>query len=208
MPVRSSARRCGARGYTNRYGKTSATRAYADYRVLRDMLAGAEVAPCELFDEVYFPLPAKEELLLAGWPGRKDRLPRAILATALRRGGLDFADGASITPDNFHAREYHHLYPVGVLGGDRADERVNRALNCALITWTTNRKVGAQTPSLYIANRAAAASLGEDAVRHRLESHAIPYDALIADDYDAFLVARAERVHADMVKLCNGAAPQ
>jgi len=194
--------------YTNRYGKTSATRAYADYRVLRDMIAGKETAPCELFDDTYFPLPAKEEMLLAGWPGRKDRLPRAMLATGLRRGGLDFADGASITPDNFHSREYHHLYPVGILSGDRADERVNRALNCALITWTTNRKVGAQMPSDYISKRAAAASLGEEAVRQRLESHLIPYDALIADDYEAFLNARAERIHADMTKLCQGGSPQ
>lgn len=195
--------------YTNRYGKTSATRAYADYRVLRDMIAGKEKSgACELFDETYYPLPAKEEIVLAGWPGRKDRLPRAILATGLRRGGLDFADGASITPDNFHSREYHHLYPVGILSGDRADERVNRALNCALISWTTNRKVGAQTPSSYISKRAAAAALGEEAVRQRLESHLIPYDALIADNYEAFLDARAERLRADMVKLCQGGTPQ
>lgn len=194
--------------YTDRYGKTSATRAYADYRVLRDMLAGKEAGVCELFDEIFHPLPAREQMLIAGWPGRKDRLPRAILATGLRRGGLDFADGAPITPDNFHSREFHHLYPVGILGGDRADERVNRALNCALITWTTNRKVGAQTPSDYVSKRAAAADLGEPVVRQRLESHLIPYDALIADDYEAFLGARAERIYADMVTLCQGASPQ
>lgn len=194
--------------YTTRYGKTSATRAYADYRVLRDMLAGKTATPCELFDETYHPLPVKEEMLLAGWPGRKDRLPRAMLATSLRRGGLDFADGASITPDNFHSREFHHLYPVGILGGDRADERVNRALNCALITWTTNRKVGAQTPSGYVRKRAEAASLGEAVVRQRLESHLIPYDALVADDYESFLAARADQLHADMMNLCQGASPQ
>lgn len=194
--------------YTSRYGKTSATRAYADYRVLREMIAGNETGPCELFDETYYPLPAKEELVLAGWPGRKDRLPRAILATSLRRGGADFADGATITQDNFHSREFHHLYPVGILSGDRADERVNRALNCALITWTTNRKVGAQTPSSYISKRAEAASLGDVVVRQRLESHLIPYDALIADDYDQFLGYRADRVHADLMQLCQGANPQ
>lgn len=193
--------------YTDRYGKTSATRAYADYRVLKSMIAGQEADPCELFDETSFPLPAIEELRLAGWPGRKDRLPRAMLATGLRRGGLDFADGASISATNFLSRELHHLFPVGVLGGDREDERVNRALNCALITWTTNRKVGAQTPSDYIGRRADAAHLGEDAVRHRLESHLIPYDALIADDYEGFLAVRAQRVHADMTSLCQGHSP-
>lgn len=193
--------------FTSRYGKTSATRAYADYRVLRDMIAGKETSLCDLFDETYYPLPAKEEMILAGWPGRKDRLPRAMLASSLRRGGLDFADGAPVTPDNFHSREFHHLYPVGVLSGDRADEWVNRALNCALITWTTNRKVGAQTPSEYISKRAKAASLGEEAVRQRLESHLVPYDALVADDYGAFLEARAERMYADMLVLCQGGLP-
>lgn len=192
--------------YTSRYTKTSATRSFADYKQLKRIVSGEE-ADCELFDEVYYPLPAVEELMLAGWPGRKDRLPRAILATALRRGGYDFADGAAISASNFYSREFHHLYPVGVLGGDRADERVNRALNCALITWTTNRKVGAKTPAQYISARAEAASLGEDAVRQRLESHLVPYDAIIAGDYDAFLKERASIIHRDMQSLCEGRVP-
>jgi hypothetical protein len=193
--------------FTDRYGKTSATRTYADYKVLRKLVAGKE-KHCELFDEDFYPLPERGQLVLAGWPGRKDRLPRAILSAGLRRGGLDFADGAKITSENFYDREYHHLYPVGVLGGDRKDERVNRALNCALITWATNRRVGAKTPSQYIDERTKKASLGEAVVRQRLESHLIPYAALIKDDYELFLEARADEVHADMLMLCAGASPQ
>jgi hypothetical protein len=41
-----------------------------------------------------------------------------------------------------------------------------------------------------------------------LESHRIPYDALIDDDYDKFLDARAALMHADMLMLCEGASPQ
>lgn len=193
--------------YTARYGKTSATRSFADYKVLRRMIASEAAEACELFDEQFYPLPDVEQLVLAGWPGRKDRLPRAILATGLRRGGLDFADGAPISADNIHSREYHHLYPVGILGGDRGDERVNRALNCALITWTTNRRVGAKTPEEYIRARAEAASLGENTVRQRLESHGVPYDALIAGDYETFLNKRAERIAEDMKLLCEGGVP-
>ena len=193
--------------YTSRYGKTSATRSFADYKVLKRMIAGEDTDPCELFDEQFYPLPDVEQLMLAGWPGRKDRLPRAILATGLRRGGLDFADGAPITADNIRSREYHHLYPVSVLGGDRDDDRVNRALNCALITWTTNRRVGAKTPEEYIGARAEAASLGEAIVRQRLETHGVPYDALIAGDYDAFLIKRAALIAEDMKVLCEGGVP-
>ncbi|WP_138513377.1 hypothetical protein [Maricaulis alexandrii] len=123
--------------YTSRYGKTSATRAFADYKTLSAQIAGAETGPCELFNEKLYPLPTIDEMVLAGWPGRKDRLPRAIMVTGLRRGGHDFADGAAITTTNFNGREFHHLYPVGILGGDRGDERVNRSLNCAVISWAT-----------------------------------------------------------------------
>jgi hypothetical protein len=193
--------------YTERYGKTSATRSFADYKMLKRMIAGKQDEACELFDEQLYPLPDVEQLVLAGWPGRKDRLPRAVLATGLRRGGFDFADGAPISAENIRSREYHHLYPVGTLGGDRGDERVNRALNCALITWTTNRRVGAKTPAEYIHARAEAAALGEGTVRQRLESHGVPYEALTAGDYDQFLRARAKLIAKDMRVLCNGGDP-
>ena len=194
--------------YTDRYGKTSATRAYADYRALSQLISVlSSGGRCELFDETIYKLPDPGELVMAGWPSRKDRLPRAILATALRAGGYDFADGAHVHPDNISRREYHHIYPVGVLGGDRTDDRVNRALNCALITWKTNRKVGAKTPKEYIEKRAATASLGEDEVRQRLESHLIPYDALIRGDYETFLETRAELIVEHMEALCSGAIP-
>ena len=194
--------------YTDRYGKTSATRAYADYRALKEMLSkpSADVR-CELFDDQAFRLPELDELVAAGWPGRKDRLPRAILATSLRAGGHDFADGAPANAQNLSRREFHHLFPVAVLGGNRQDERVNRALNCALISWTTNRKISANSPREYIEKRAAAASLGESEVRQRLASHLIPYDALIDGDYEAFLNKRASLLEEHMKKLCDGRIP-
>ncbi len=191
--------------YTERYSQTSATRAFADYKALNRMISDPSASGhCALFEEN---LPEPDELVRAGWPGRKDRLPRAILATTLRAGGRDFADGAPINQNNFDRREYHHIYPVDVLGGDRKDKRVNRALNCAYITWTTNRKVGAKTPKEYIDKRTKQAKLGETEVRQRLESHLIPYDSLIAGDYDSFLKARAEEVSKHMKDLCNGVIP-
>lgn len=193
--------------YTDRYGKTSATRAFADYKVLRKHIDGDTSEKCELFDEKAYPLPELEHLEEAGWPGRKDRLPRAIFCTALRRGALDFADGSRMSANNFDDREYHHLYSYGYLEEARGDEYVNRALNCAAITWTTNRKVGSKAPSEYISERAEAASLGERVVKHRLQTQLIPYDELVGDDYDEFLEARAVLIERDMTQLCNGEEP-
>ncbi|MCV0370500.1 DUF262 domain-containing protein [Filomicrobium sp.] len=193
--------------FTNRYGKTSATRAYSDFRTLHGLIKGDDSPACELFNETVFRLPDIEEIKAAGWPGRKDRLPRAILATSLRRKALDFADGAPINKSNIAARELDHLYACGFLKVGRDDPLVNRALNCALITSATNRNKSGSAPSIYIAKRAQAANLGADVVRWRLATHLIPYEEVIADDYEAFLNARAALVEADMRALCNGMEP-
>ena len=194
--------------YTDRYGKTSATRSFADYKTLTALIRDpASDAKVELFDNDTYALPEANEIMLAGWPSRKDRLPRASLAAALRNGGYDFADGTPATAANLAKREYHHIFPVDVLDGERGDENVNRAMNCALITWKTNRKIAAKTPREYIEKRAEAASLGEDVVRQRLHSHLIPYDELIAGDYEAFLIKRAEIIETCMKKLCAGQIP-
>lgn len=194
--------------FTNRYGKTSATRAYSDFRVLRDLIKGDDPSTiCELFNETVFRLPDIEEIKAAGWPGRKDRLPRAILATSLRRKALDFADGAPINKANIAARELDHLYACRFLKVGRNDPLADKALNCALITSATNRNKSGLPPSVYIDKRAQAANLGEDVVRWRLATHLIPYEELISDDYEGFLNARAELVEADMRALCNGMEP-
>lgn len=191
--------------FTDRYLKTAATRAYADYRRLAAMIVDREATDePELFDEDENPLPSVEELRRAGWPTKRDRLARAILCASLRAGGYDFADGAKATAQTVAKREYHHVFPVATLPGDRFDIRNARALNCALISWKTNRKIAANTPAEYLSARAKDAHLGEAEVRHRLSSHLIPYDELVAGDYDAFLKARAERVQSVMRALCDG----
>lgn len=182
---------------TDRYGKTSATRSFADFGPLyRAIHNGGDPREAQLFDTEEYPLPEIEDLVRAGWPKSKNRIPRSILALSLRAGGLDFADGSPANRASFGSREYHHIYPVAALGEDRGSARVNRALNCAYVTWQTNRRIGAKTPADYIKGQAKAARLGEEAVRQRLTSHLIPYDELVAGDYEAFLKARAERVRA------------
>ena len=193
--------------YTNRYGKTSATRAYADFRSLAGLIKGDMSVACELFNEDLYRLPDVAEIKAAGWPGRKDRLPRAILATSLRRKAYDFADGAPINNVNIKERELDHLYSCNYLNVGRDDSLANRALNCALITSATNRNKSGSAPSAYIAKRAKAAHLGPDVVKWRLASHLIPHEHLIADQYDAFLEARAALIEADMKVLCKGGEP-
>jgi hypothetical protein len=193
---------------TDRYGKTATTRAYADYKTLAAIIAGQPTgSPPELFNEADNPLPEQDQLMVAGWPTRKDRLPRALLAISLRQGGCDFADGAPASAENIRKREYHHVFPIASFPDGTPDSQIYRALNCALITWRTNRKLSATSPTDYIRQRVENASLGEAEIKARLASHRVPFQEIKTGDYRSFLVERAKLMREAIMALCNGAEP-
>ena len=98
---------------------------------------------------------------------------------------------------------------------------VSIALNCALIKDATNWDIGKKEPLKYLAERCKWAS--EEEVRGRLASHLIPiekiqcggYDDMepavrkeaVAEDYDAFVQSRAEKVRAKALELGGFKAP-
>lgn len=190
--------------FTERYERSSATRALVDFRQLRSLFGRDFSETPIIFDDDEFPLPTVEELREARWPVRKDRLPRAILALSLRSSGLDFADGTPISREQLLKREYHHLFPRAWLTDSGVPEQeINRALNCALVTWKTNRNISAKAPAHYLEERLEGSSLGEAEIRRRLESHLIPYAPIVGNDYNAFIMQRAELVHQRMLELCR-----
>jgi len=200
---------------TGRYEGAAATRALQDLRGLIAALGGGDnTAP--IFDEEIYHLPQPEELLRARWPKSRQTLARAILCASLRRGAFDLADGTRATPDNMITREYHHLFPDAYLEqeDDLKSDEIYRALNCSLVTWTINRRIGAKPPLTYLKERVALASLGEDEVRRRLESHLIPWDEFansseedVAGSYRSFLEARSILVAEYLTDLCYGREP-
>jgi len=192
--------------FSERYDRAAATAALQDYRALRNVIKGTEEmssVPC--FDGKRFPLPDIAELVQARWPKYKDRLARALLCLALRGGAHDLADGVEATREHLKSREYHHLYPIAHLRdlGIEEDE-MYRALNCALITWKTNRTISAKRPLNYLLERSEASDLGETEIRRRLATHAIDYDMLSTGDYEAFLTHRAEVMLKGIRSLTDG----
>ena len=192
--------------FTDRYERAAATAALQDYRALREVLHGSgDAANIPCFNESQHPLPEVEELLQSKWPKRRDRLARAILLVSLRGGALDIADGATVTREHLKRREYHHLFPVAHLETLGIEEGgAYRALNCALITWKTNRTIGAKNPLDYLTARTEAAKLGENEIRQRLRSHNISYDDLSRCGYQDFLTNRAKTTMEAVQVLCNG----
>lgn len=190
--------------FSNRYEKSTNSRALADFLELREFIAHADTPLPAIMDDAQYPLPQADELIAARWPTNKDRLGRAILALALRQGGLDLADGSTVSRANLPKREYHHLFPDAHLRRLEFDDaKIFRSLNCALVTWQTNRNISAKEPEKYLAERLDGTPLGEAEVRQRLASHLIPYDEMVAGGYEAFLAKRAAMVRGEILKLCQ-----
>lgn len=210
--------------FTSRYQGAAATRAMADYTPLRAYLAGrGDVDSVPIFDRAQYPLPSHRELVEAGWSKKADRLGRAVLAASTYFGARDFADNTAISADNIGKREYHHLFPDKLL----SDAGINShlALNCALITWKTNRTIGRLDPIQYLEDRAQYAPNSQD-IKDRLDTHLVPYDqlaaagpyrsdligddlaAVVRPDFDAFLNSRAKLIAAVAEHLTEGRQPK
>src|SRR5690606_22750325 len=102
-----------------------------------------------------YPLPDQATMLRAGWPKTKETVARGIMAMSLRAGGRDLADGTAASIESLPKREYHHLFPDSLIQG-AGEMQVGdsyRALNCALVTWNTNRNISAKAPLVYLRER-------------------------------------------------------
>ncbi|HWP02253.1 MAG TPA: DUF262 domain-containing protein [Gemmatimonadaceae bacterium] len=207
---------------TTRYDRAAATGSFADFKALSAFLKGeGSDTDVPIFNEAVHPLPTEEELLMAGWPKNRGILPRGMLALATRAGARDIADDARASRAHVRQREYHHLFPQALLRlADVKERDVFRALNCALITWRTNRSISSKEPITYLRERARANTLGERDLAERLRSHLVPYEALavggydqmsseqrveaIVRDYDAFVKHRARVVRAAIQQVAAG----
>ena len=207
--------------FTDRYENTAASRAYADFKALKALLlkqsySDDELATVPVLNRKEFALADVDSLLGAGWPKQVGISARGILAVTTYLGALDFADNKSASFESNQKREYHHIFPDALLTDAKIDSYL--ALNCALITWKTNRIIGRKDPLEYLQDRVEWA--GEESVRERMKSHLIDFDLLakasykglggeelaakLKPDFEAFLRARAKLVHTAVTALAQG----
>ena len=217
--------------FTDRYENSAASRAFADYIGILGYLQVRtkpntdqvfKLIDAPIFNRSLFPIATREQLLHVSWPKGVSIRGRGILAVANYFNAYDFADGSVITATNAGKREYHHIFPDALIqeANKFLEEEVNStvALNCALITGTTNRVIGKKEPLTYLKERYNWVS--EVIVEQRLHSHLIPipelkagnYEGLdekqksekIIGDYIAFLERRAELISLAVDKLVEG----
>lgn len=171
--------------FTSRYEGAAPTRAFQDYKALVELLNRAQFGPADyghvpVLRRAEYPLPTRDQLIRAGWPKSADRMARAILSVNLHFGAWDFADGRAVSFDSLRNREYHHVFPDALL--QEAGIESLLALNCALVTWKTNRHIGRKDPLKYLKDRVEWTD--ESVVRQRLRTHLLDYDTLSLATYE------------------------
>lgn len=207
--------------FTDRYENSAASRAHNDFRGLRDVLQNhnfteADLAKVPALNRNDHPLANADELLSADWPKRETIRGRGILSVANYLGAIDFADGQKANYVSLQKREYHHVFPDALL--KEAEINSFLALNCALVTWKTNRTIGRKDPLDYLQDRTG--WVDEQTVENRLQTHLIPIKCLkegkyegiqsearlakIKQDFQEFLRARANLVSLAVSRLANG----
>ncbi len=187
--------------FTDRYENSAASRAYADYMTLKRIITKKRNEKQELYSENDVPVFNRQlhpidadELQTAAWPKRDTIRGKAILAVACRLGSFDFATGHKVDHSNIYNRHYHHIFPNALL--EEANIDGNLALNCALISDSTNLNIGRKDPLQYLKERYEWVS--EDIVRERLNSHLIPVDELANGGYEGYTdEARIEKITHD-----------
>ena len=210
--------------FTDRYENTAPSRAFADFKAIKALLQNPMFADNELetvpvLNRKEHPLADADSLLSAGWPRAAGIEARGILAVTTYLGAYDFADNKRASFESIQDREYHHVFPDALLS--EAGIQSFLSLNCALITWKTNRVIGRKDPLEYLEERIAWADVG--AIEERLRSHLIPYDLLskahyanlqgtalkeqLDKDFTAFLRQRAQLIVKAVELLASGASP-
>lgn len=215
--------------FTTRYEGAANTRALQDYKKLAELLndsasTGADYGAVPVMDRTEYALPNYEQLMRVGWPKGSDRMARAVLATTLYFAGWDFADGQAASYATLQKREYHHVFPDALLQDAEIESYL--ALNCALITWKTNRNIGRKDPLEYVRDRVQWSDEAE--VGQRFQTHLLDFKELAAahyvgtdgqplkgaaltqklkPDFECFLEHRAKRVAYAAAKLAQGDIP-
>jgi len=217
--------------FTDRYENSAASRAYADFIGVKDKHRGIKaflstpdfddqtLSEVPVFNRKEHELADVDALMAAGWPKKVGIEARGILAVSNYFGAHDFADSKPASFDSIQKREYHHIFPDALLS--EAGIESFYALNCALITWKTNRIIGRKDPLDYLKERVQWAD--ELAVSNRLKTHLVSFELLskahyqgldgealkskLEADFNQFMRDRAQLVHQAVIRLSSGEQP-
>lgn len=120
---------------------------------------------------------------------------KGIHALLLLEGGLDFRTGDTIDIQTYFDEkiDIHHVFPQKWCKDASIDRgRYDSIVNKTPLSARTNRIIGGNAPSSYLAKMEKQAGITPDRMNDILRSHVIDTASLRADKFDAFFEARSE----------------
>ena len=124
---------------------------------------------------------------------------KGMYALLMRGGSKDWLYDQDITIASHHglAVDIHHIFPKKWCEDNKIDDlRRESIVNKTAISAATNRKIGGRAPSKYRSLLQSEAETTENELRRRIEQHHVGFDALSADDFDAFFDGRRQALLA------------
>lgn len=139
---------------------------------------------------------------------------KGISALLMRDGGLDFRTGVSIDQQLYFDEQLdiHHIFPKAYCNSLKVDRgRRDCIVNKTPLSAKTNRMIGGNAPSVYLAKLEKNASIRSDRMNEILISHIASPEAMRADDFEAFFATRQEdllqRIENALGKRISRSAP-
>jgi len=135
---------------------------------------------------------------------------KGLYALLLRDGGLDLLSGKGIDVQMYFDEkiEIHHIFPQKYCREQGIDMKLcDSIVNKTAVSARTNRIVGGNAPSEYLAKLKKQAGMEDGRMKTILGSHVIDADALMRDDFESFFERRQQallkRIEAAMGKPVN-----
>ncbi len=193
---------CGIFG--EMYGGANETRYANDIEDLVDEIEG-RASQMRTVNAAYF-----QATRLLGLQTRNSAAYKGVMALVFRENALDFIDGEQMTnvkaintpPDIHHIFPRAHCEKIGL-----PREHWNSIVNKTPLIASTNRIIGGVAPSKYLPKVKREGQIDDKELRARIESHLVDFDALVADDFNAFFSNRAKRLLDAIEKAMGKAVP-
>jgi hypothetical protein len=180
---------CGVLGEL--YGGAIETRFANDLQQVTEWCTGGEAEPITVYESSFDPG------RLFTLRTRNSAAYKGIYALLMKGGSKDWLYDQDITMATHHglAVDIHHVFPKKWCADHGIDDlRRESIVNKTAISAETNRRIGGQAPSAYLAKLQREAETTADVLRRRIEQHHIDYYALSTDDFDRYFEARRVRL--------------
>ena len=174
---------CGVFGEL--YGTANETRYVKDVVGFMNWISGGEL-PKTVLDSNFSPM------RLTTLQTRNSAAYKGFMALILQNSAKDFISGKAMDFVLYKSEniDIHHIFPQSYCEKNKFDKRKwNSIINKTPLSYKTNRKIGGNAPSKYLASLSLNVSQ-EDLINY-LQSHLINPVFLMNNDFDSFTANRA-----------------